>query len=344
MGFQEEPSCQTVSNVPKADQFVPIGTVTGQPGVGDVMVGSDLRLYRRANGILSLIVPCEPRDKTKPVVWFGSVDKDKWPPLGQLASLYDNFLSKFKREVMCVIGALHDGSGFRFMIPQQKGDGGSVEWDDEEGMDWFAEEARFIGTVHIHPGEGCTPSTTDVDDWEEPVKSGVHFVLGREEGYTVSASIAGHVLRCGKGSIKGVTRLPVDLCLPPDRTMKDSLEIKQPVRTLVRVLTHNDYRNGQTLNRWNGPDDDDIIGYRHGTPDGIADCLLMAGAHPYPAEPSDFHIMLRMVQFDGHMWLMTEDSYVHYLDLVCESVGEEWAGYAQAGRIVVVTGVGGSTR
>lgn len=338
-----KPSCPTVDDIPKADEFMPIGTVTGQPGVGDVMVGSDLRLYRRAKGVLDLIVPCEPRDKTTPVVWFGSVDKTKWPPMGQLAYLFDKFLSKYSREVMYVVGELHDGSGFLFMVPDQLGDSGSIEWADPEGMDWFATRAKFIGTAHIHPGESCSPSTTDVDDWKEPVKSGVHIVFGRNGDYTVSASIAGHVLRCDKGNIKDVTRVPTSLYLPPGRTLEDSLEIKVPVKAPPKELFLNQYRNGQTLNRWNGPDDDDdIIGYGNGTPNGVADALLMAGAHPYPTgENGCFPVLLRMVQYGNHSWLMTEDGYAYYLDLLCECTGYQAVDNAPAGRIVVVTGIRG---
>jgi len=220
-----------VEDLPKVKDFESIATVEGPESVGTLMVGADLRLYRQTRGLLEAVVPCEPLDDDEEKMWIKKVQVGKFAPMRELVYLFDTFLSKYNREVMFLVGARYDGEGFFYMIPRQEGTPLSVEWDDALGRDWFSQRARLLGTVHIHPGNSASPSTTDLDTWSDKDHSGVHVIFGRDGSWTMHASIAGHCVSVKEGSIsKRSKRTPVELHNSLGRKKRKKLLRKPKVR------------------------------------------------------------------------------------------------------------------
>ncbi|KKM27664.1 hypothetical protein LCGC14_1572510, partial [marine sediment metagenome] len=121
--------------------------------------------------------------------------------------LFDVFFGKYDREVLMLVGRKRDHSGWLYHIPKQIGSPGFVRWSaDDEEMGIFSDKAQWIGTIHIHPGADCTPSQTDIDDWAEPEKSGLHLIFGRGGSYGIYGSIAGQTFRVYKSELGRTTR------------------------------------------------------------------------------------------------------------------------------------------
>jgi len=132
-----------------------------------------------------------------------------------------------------IVGKKRDGSGWLYHIPRQEGSLGLVTWTAPDGeMDWFSRLARWVGTIHIHPGSGCTPSTTDIDDWAEPEKSGLHVIFGRDQSFTVNGAIAGRTFELDEGSLVKVTRTAVEWTTSGRRPLNELLLQPKPVRVV----------------------------------------------------------------------------------------------------------------
>lgn len=175
--------------------FTPERTLDDLPGVGTVYIGRDLRLYRKTNGLLSLIAPCEPVKDSKEEVWIDKVDWGEFPPMGQVKYLWKNFFLQYKKEVMVLIGRKWDETGWFFMVPKQRGGFAEIQWEDKEGTEWFSRFGRYIGSIHVHPRNSAGPSGTDLGWWRKRDASGLHMVLGRGGAWTITGSSAGHAVQ-----------------------------------------------------------------------------------------------------------------------------------------------------
>lgn len=220
----------------KAEEFEALATTEAQPGVGELMVGPDFRVYRKTRGLMKIICQADPVDETVPAVYFDQADRNGYPEIGYLADLYDHFLSKYKREVMFVVGKKYQVEKgecpWFFMVPQQVGTLSSIEWKDKPGIDWFLEHARFLGTVHIHPGGGTLPSGTDTEHWGEKVCSGFHVIFGRDGSYSMYGSANGYVLSLESGSTQGIPRKYAPLTTSLDRDLDHLLLVPPPPKKI----------------------------------------------------------------------------------------------------------------
>lgn len=205
-----------------------------------LVIGVDKRLYEPRQGLIDCMAPAVVKGEPGSV-YVSEVDWDSFPPLEELASLFDQFFSKYTREVLMIVGKKRDGSGWLYHIPKQEGSLGLVTWKSTDGeMDWFSRQARWIGTIHIHPGNDCTPSTTDIDDWAEPEKSGLHVIFGRDQDFTVNGAIAGRTFELNSGSLKGVKRDSVLWTTSGRRPLGELLLQPKPVKVFS-------YKKGRTL-------------------------------------------------------------------------------------------------
>ncbi len=189
----------------------------------ELVIGADKRLYEPRRGLIDCITPVVVKG-TPGHVYVDTIDWDSFPPMGQLAHLFDEFFSKYDREVLMIVGKLRNGSGWLFHVPKQTGSAGLVEWAATDGeMEWFSGLAKWIGTIHVHPGAWCTPSKTDVDDWAEPEKTGLHLIFGRNADYTINGAIAGRTFELEAGSLKGLARIHVEWTTSGRRPLNELL-------------------------------------------------------------------------------------------------------------------------
>ncbi len=172
----------------------------------DLVVGKDNRLYSPRFGLLEGLAVKEPiTDEAH--VYIDRIDWESYPPLGELAYLFDIFFKKYDREVLMLVGRKRDHSGWVYHVPQQIGSTGLVRWTaDDEEMGKFSDEAQWIGTIHIHPGSNCSPSQMDIDDWAEPEKSGLHLIFGRDGSFVIYGSIAGRTFKVWECRVINIVR------------------------------------------------------------------------------------------------------------------------------------------
>jgi proteasome lid subunit RPN8/RPN11 len=225
--------------VKEAKEFEPVATLANLPGVGEVMLGKDLRLYRRTKGLMQIICPVDPEEDL--VLYHDQTLWDEYPGSEYLADLFDKFLSKYKREVMVVVGKRYNPrkgqSPWLFMVPKQVGTLGSIEWEDPDGMDWFLEKARFLGTIHIHPGDSCDPSGTDIGHFEEKVNSGLHVIFARTGQFKMFGSANGYVIKVTQGTIEGIERKECTLVTSCNRPLKKLLLVPPPPKKVKAKKT-----------------------------------------------------------------------------------------------------------
>lgn len=195
-----------------------------------VIVGADKRVYEKKHGLIECLVPVK-LDPDEAKVYVESVEWEYIPPPGELAWLLENFFGCYDREVLMLVGKKRDKSGWLYHVPEQVGTGGSIDWEaDDEEMGQFADQAEWVGTIHVHPGDGCSPSQTDVDDWAEPEKSGLHIILGRGRSYTVSGAIAGKTISLHEGNLTGIEPVPVEYSTSRGRGLGELLKEPKKVR------------------------------------------------------------------------------------------------------------------
>lgn len=195
----------------------------------DLVLGADKRLYETRRGLIDCLAPVVPKGKPGQV-YVNEVDWDSFPPMSQLAYLFDEFFSKYDREVLMIVGKRRDGNGWLFHVPKQTGSAGLVEWSASDGeMAWFSRIARWIGTIHIHPGAWCTPSTTDINDWAEPEKTGLHMIFGRNQDFTINGSIAGRTFELDSGTLNDITREIVQWTTSGRRPLDELLLVPTPI-------------------------------------------------------------------------------------------------------------------
>lgn len=193
-----------------------------------LVLGTDKRVYEERLGLIECLAPAMV-DKVDPSVYVKRIAWDDFPPLGELAWLFDNFFYHYDREVLMLMGRRRDRTGWLYHVPEQTGSCGFVKWEAEDReMELFQEKARWIGTIHIHPGVGCKPSQTDVDDWAEPEKSGLHLVFGRDGSYTISGAISRRTFPLLDGGLDGVKRVAVEYTTYKGRTLEEVLKEPEP--------------------------------------------------------------------------------------------------------------------
>jgi proteasome lid subunit RPN8/RPN11 len=199
-----------------------------------LQIGPDKRVYGRRHGLIECWAHVKPTTE-EPNVYVDRIDWTGCPPEGELAWLFRHFFSQYKdREVVMLVGYRRDGQGHLYHVPEQVGTCGDVKWDaDDEEMGRFQDQARWIGTIHSHPGNCAGPSQTDIDDWANPEKSGLHVILGRDGSYTVNGAIAERTFTVFKGDLCGtVSAKTVRYSTSKGRSLTKLL--KKPKPTVVK--------------------------------------------------------------------------------------------------------------
>lgn len=162
-------------------------------------VGCDLRVYRYTKGLVEAVVPADPIGVPMPEVF--EIDVAKVPPLGQLRHLLTKFFGKYNREVLMVYGKVRGRKEWAYVVPEQEGTLGSVDWDDKKAVLRLYEMAEWVGTIHVHPSNGVQPSSTDLDTWKKPENAGLHFILGRQGAVSLWVSVKGHAFEWWTGEL-----------------------------------------------------------------------------------------------------------------------------------------------
>ncbi len=204
------------------------------------MVGIDHQLYEKVGGVIKCWVPIP---KVEAYAHLEELNEEKVPPIGMLADMYERFLSQYKREVGFVVGKKRDGSGWTFFIPQQEGSSCHMNMDDDEGMSTFLEDNQYIGSVHIHPGNCCNPSSTDKTDWQSGAKTGIHWIFGRDGSYTVNLQCRGYLWDPEEHDLKGVERIKVKYTKSGNKSLHELLKIEAPTITQVTSYGNSRYKN-----------------------------------------------------------------------------------------------------
>lgn len=292
--------------LPDVKDFKPLATTAPQPGLGEVMVGPDMRLYRKTRGLMEIICEVEPTEKTVPGLYYGGVNWDEYPKMQYLADLYDQFFSRYKREVMLLVGKLHDPKPgkcpWMFMVPRQVGTTGSISWDDLKGTNWFLQHARFLGTIHVHPGAGTSPSGPDLRHWEEKDCSGIHVIFGRNGAFSVHGSAYGHAVSIADGTVEGIERLPAPLCTSMNQSLGSLLRIPKELKK-VRTLVPANYK--QDIDEWLKSNKSQVDGNRNGDLEEWEDFLFSVSLMSAIGDPG-------VASSIGELWLIChgDDSYL----------------------------------
>lgn len=153
---------------------------------------SDLRVYRRTKGRIVASVPVAPRTSSASGLLHDR-DESDLPPLDQIRAMADWMLT-YGRETLVWIGKdRKEPNTWHFMVPDQVGTGASVDYDDPDGSTaaTLAAKARWIGSIHSHPGNSSSPSGVDIDNWRKGDCSGFHYIVARDYSYTLCAVVGG---------------------------------------------------------------------------------------------------------------------------------------------------------
>lgn len=194
------------------------------------LVGTDGRLYRKTEGLVTAVVPIVPAGD--PASVYESIDRSVLPPLAMLKWLYDSFMGKYDHETMVVFGKKRDADEWVFVVPKQKCDTASVEMDDDdECITCMIEDGyRYVGTVHTHPSDSSSPSGVDTNNWKKPEFSGLHYILGRQGSYHLCAVVGGVTWVVEKGTT-GAEALEGHVTTYCDKTFEELITKRQPTFT-----------------------------------------------------------------------------------------------------------------
>lgn len=274
----------------------------------DLVVGKDHRLYSPRFGLIECLAVKSPSGGV-PNVYVDKIDWESYPPLGELAYLFDTFFKEYDREVLMLVGRMRDHSGWLYYVPKQVGTSALVTWDSEEsGLEEFADKAQWIGTIHIHPGSDCTPSQTDIDDWAEPEKSGLHLIFGRGGSFTINGSIAGNTFEVCEGHLESVVRSPVPYLTSHGRSLEELLTKPKP--------KHKFHFPSHTSTR------DRIVTSRSTVGDELGGSYVENTLRFMRVSPINHDELksLRMVSHGGRYYILTESQYTN-LEELCVDVG-----------------------
>jgi hypothetical protein len=288
-------------------------------GVDDrtLQIGRDKRVYGMRHGLIECWAHVEPTSD-KPNVYVDRIDWTGFPPEGELAWLFHNFFSKcLDREVVMLTGHKRDGSGHLYCVPEQIGTGGGVEWDTKgKEMDWFQERAHWIGTLHSHPGNCCSPSQTDIDDWANPEKSGLHVIFGRDGSYTVNGAIANRTFTLLQGDLSGVVCVPTTYLTSGGRSLKELLKKPKPV-VIQKLVSRSFISGGRSLigepttpKSWTYPHERDVSSqplWWDDEKDYVEESLDAAGALLLGEE--DGTPSVHVVRYNRRSYVMRTDQY-----------------------------------
>jgi hypothetical protein len=265
-----------------------------------LVMGDDRRVYEHRFGLIECLAPAK-LDEDESNVYVDKIDWPNFPPMSELAWLFDVFFSKYNREVLMLVGRNRDLTGWTYHVPPQTGTPGGVTWKDTtEEMGKFQEKARWIGTIHIHPGEPCSPSQTDIDDWAEPEKSGLHLVFGRDGSYTINGAIAGKVFQLLDGSIGDIERVAVVFSRSGNRSLEELLKIPEPTKKLKTKSKRTRLTTKTTVAQTIVDIADTVDS------DYVEDSLDILGALKICPE----HLKnLRLVYYRNHWYIMTSSQY-----------------------------------
>lgn len=214
----------------------------------EVEVGPGPWVYRRWEGVAKALVPIEtPPEGLQ--VYVEEIDWGLLPPRGELSCLYHSLFKKYDREILVVMGRSRTEDKCLYFVPRQTGTSGGVDWEADEDIDEFNKVARWVGTIHIHPG-GMSPdaSTVDVEEWAAPEKSGLHIILGRNETFQVYLAVAGRTIHVLTESLKDVRQVKVTVCTSQGKPLEELLRKPKPVETRIPQHYGNIRDTGTTRN------------------------------------------------------------------------------------------------
>jgi proteasome lid subunit RPN8/RPN11 len=278
------------------------------PTKSNWVMGQDGRVYGPKLGLIECLAPL-PEPEEDGLVYVHKVDWDSFPPFEELAFLFDAFFAAYEdREVVMLVGRKRDGTGWRYHVPEQKGSSGSVSWvaDDDE-MGEFLGDAKWVGTIHIHPGLNAWPSGTDIDDWAEPEKSGLHLIFGQDGRYTVCGAISGKTFRLMQGEVAKVDRHEVEWTTSQDRPLEDILHkgtVSSTTKETRRVPVVTREMDTEAFGEGIEPTENDAqfvwtaledISCKHGMDEDEMTHLLI-------------------VRHEGLTWILTQDEYLDLVD------------------------------
>lgn len=181
-----------------------------QLGMAGWQVGADGRVYERVGGAVMALAPV--RTTGVAVLALEGIDSERTPPLTNLRYLFNTLFSQYAREVW-VWYAQHrvNKRVFKWFMPIQEGTPGQVTVKDADSIvAAVSSEFKLVGTVHSHPGDGCTPSGVDLSTWARDECSGIHFILGRDGGYTLNACVRGQTWTYDREMLPDVI-IPVEI-------------------------------------------------------------------------------------------------------------------------------------
>lgn len=199
------------------------------------IAGQDGYLYGRKDGIIRYWSPIASEGPNR--VYVESVNWNDIPALEQLSYLHEKFFQQYDdREVLMLVGKRHDGSGsdyegygLYYFIPPQVGTPGGVKWDAKgESIEEFHDHAEWVGTIHSHPGDCAQPSTTDLDEWADPLSSGVHIILTWGGHYTIHGAVNGQIFHLQSGSLGEVSSTYAEWHRSGDRNLEELLLTPPP--------------------------------------------------------------------------------------------------------------------
>ncbi len=188
-------------------------------------IGEDGKLWEQTFGAVQVLTPIETLLGSAPVLL--DIDKTKLPPLPCIRYLYETLFKLKTQEVWVWFAQSRTDKSFKWFLPIQTGTGGSVTNRDADSLTAaFNATHRFVGTIHTHPGEWCHPSDTDKTTWAKPEFSGLHYILGRKDNYTLNAAVRGRTWTYPEATLP-TDQFEVELIIQDGKTLEEALLVPQ---------------------------------------------------------------------------------------------------------------------
>ena len=168
-------------------------------------LGVDGRLWRRAEGLVTAVVPVKVEDyremlgisKKDEESVLEKVDKGGIPSAEVVRSIAEHMLGIRDTECFVMLGKHRETGKFAGFCPKQEVSGAHFDVNEKDVTDACAMmqemNYRWIGGLHTHPGTGTYASGTDLDFYRE--MPGIHFIVGRDVSVSLYASVRGTAWR-----------------------------------------------------------------------------------------------------------------------------------------------------
>ena len=181
----------------------------GREVVSGVFLRGDFKLWKQVKGLATTWVPLTEKEtavlaeKLEPPA--PTVDMSMVPPLEWREKVMRTILMWSPESEVWVIWwrKIHKGRVLWMpMVPKQKAGMCSaeiVDWKEVKGK-WESAGWYPMGSVHLHPGNGCGQSKTD-----EELFSGIpgcHMILGRDGSWNEFVSVPRYFWKTGTGKVE----------------------------------------------------------------------------------------------------------------------------------------------